>query len=86
MRPKGIPPAFETTILFASFGAVFGMLALNGFPKPYHPVFNIEEFAKNASNDKFYIVIEAADPQFDPAKTAALLQSLSPTFVKEIPA
>lgn len=81
-----IPPAFETTILLASFGAVFGMLALNGFPRPYHPVFNIEEFAKNASNDKFYIVIEATDPKFDASKTAELLQSCGPTFVKEIPA
>ena len=81
-----IPPAFETTILFAAFGAVFGMLALNGFPRPYHPVFNIEEFAKNASNDRFYLVVEAADPQFDAAKTADLLKSLNPTFVKEIPA
>ncbi len=81
-----IPPAFETTILFASFGAVFGMLALNGFPRPYHPVFNIEEFAKSASNDKFYLVIEAADPKFDASKTAEFLKSLSATFVKEIPA
>ena len=81
-----IPPAFETTILFASFGAVLGMLALNGFPRPYHPVFNVEEFAKNASNDRFYLVIEATDPKFDAAGTADLLKSLNPTFVKEIPA
>jgi hypothetical protein len=81
-----IPPAFETTVLFASFGAVFGMLALNGFPKPYHPVFNIEEFAKRASNDRFYIVIEATDPLYNEAKTAELLKTLNPTFVKEIPA
>jgi hypothetical protein len=81
-----IPPAFETTILFAAFGAVFGMLALNGFPRPYHPVFNVEEFAQRASNDKFYIVIEAADPKYDAARTKEFLMSLSPTFVKEIPA
>lgn len=81
-----IPPAFETTILFASFGAVLGMLALNGFPRPYHPVFNIEEFAKSASNDRFYLVIEAADPKFHAEKTAEFLKSLSATFVKEIPA
>ena len=81
-----IPPAFETTILFASFGAVFGMLLLNGFPKPYHPVFNIAEFAKSASNDKFYLVIEAADPNFDAIRTTDLLKTLNPTFVKEIPA
>lgn len=81
-----IPPAFETTVLFASFGAVLGMLALNGLPRPYHPVFNIEEFARSASNDKFYLVIEATDPKFDPARTADLLKTLNPTFVKEIPA
>jgi hypothetical protein len=81
-----IPPAFETTILFASFGAVLGMLALNGFPRPYHPVFNIEEFTRGASNDRFYLVIEAADPKFDAVKTAEFLNSLRATFVKEIPA
>jgi hypothetical protein len=81
-----IPPAFETTVLFASFGAVLGMLALNGFPRPYHPVFNIEEFARRASNDRFYLVIEATDPKFDLLKTADLLKTLNPTFVKEIPA
>ena len=81
-----IPPAFETTILFASFGAVFGMLLLNGFPRPYHPVFNVEEFARNASNDKFYIVIEATDERYDTVKTQEFLKSLNPTFVKEIPA
>jgi hypothetical protein len=81
-----IPPAFETLVLFASISAVVGMLALNGFPRPYHPVFNIEEFTKGASNDKFYLVIEAADPKFDAARTADFLKSLGPTFVKEIPA
>jgi hypothetical protein len=81
-----IPPAFETLVLFASFGAVVGMLALNGFPRPYHPVFNIEEFVKGASNDRFYLVIEATDPKFDASKTADFLKSLGPTFVKEIPA
>jgi hypothetical protein len=81
-----IPPAFETLVLFASFGAVIGMLALNGLPRPYHPVFNIEEFAQRASNDRFYLVIEATDPKFDVSGTADFLKSLGPTFVKEIPA
>lgn len=81
-----IPPAFETTILFSAFAAVLGMIALNGLPKPYHPVFNIEEFVKGGSNDRFYLVIESKDPKFDKEATAAFLKGLNPTFVKEVPA
>ena len=73
-----IPPAFETTILFAAFAAVFGMFALNGLPQPYHPVFNHERFAM-ATVDKFFLAIEATDPKFDASATRQFLAGLPGT-------
>jgi hypothetical protein len=75
-----IPPAFETTILFAAFSAVIGMLALNGLPQPYHPVFNAPRFER-ASQDKFFLLIEAADPKFNLEQTRAFLTDMNPREV-----
>jgi hypothetical protein len=81
--PMFVPPAFETTILFAAFGAVFGMLALNGLPQPYHPVFNAPRFSL-ASQESFFLVIEADDPRFEADGTRRLLASLEPKEVVEV--
>ncbi|HEY6359412.1 MAG TPA: DUF3341 domain-containing protein [Vicinamibacterales bacterium] len=79
-----IPPAFETTILFAAFSAVIGMFLLNGLPRPYHPVFNAKRFAEHASSDSFFLVIEASDPKFDASRTRAFLSGLGPREVVNV--
>jgi len=63
---------------------VVGMLAMNKLPMPYHPVFNVAEFAKRASIDRFFLCIEADDPMFDREKTKAFLQELNPEEVAEV--
>ena len=82
--PSFIIVTFEMTILFSGLSAVFGMLALNGLPMPYHPVFNVPQFER-VTNDHFFIVIFSSDKNYDPAQTRKFLEGLGPISVAEVP-
>jgi hypothetical protein len=81
--PMFVPVTFELTILFAALAGVIGMILLNGLPMPYHPVFNVARF-EHASRDKFFLLVEAADPKFDRERTLDFLKGLNASEVSEV--
>jgi len=82
--PSFIVPMFETTILFAALTAVFGMLIMNGFPQPYHPLFHVKRFAE-ATRSRFFFLIQAEDPKFDATTTREFLARRKPLSIEEVP-
>lgn len=76
-----VPIMFELTVLFAAFGAVAGMLALNGLPRPYNPLFYSERF-EGATDDRFFLHVAASDEQFDAEETATMLRRIGATHIE----
>jgi len=81
--PSFVPVTFECTILLSAFGAVFGMILMNGLPKPYHSIFNAPGFER-ATQDRFFLCIESEDPLFDRTETEKFLLTLHPARVSEV--
>jgi hypothetical protein len=82
--PAFIPVTFELTILFAALTAVLGMLALNGLPRPHHPVFSVPGF-ELASRDRFFLMLLHYDPRFDADRALATLRATRARSVQEVP-
>jgi len=82
--PAFIIPAYEWTILFAGFSAALGMIALNGLPQLYHPVFNAPNFRNGATTDKFFLCLEAVDPKFSLTETRTFLEQFPAVSVVEV--
>ena len=79
--PAFVPVMFELTVLLGAFGAFLGMLVLNGLPRFYHPVFRCERF-RRATDDRFFVTIEASDARYDPHETPGFLMSLGAVHVE----
>ncbi len=82
--PAFVIPAYEWTILFAGLSAGFGMIAMNGLPQTYHPLFNAANFRNGATTDKFFLCIEAFDPMFSTGGTRAFLEQFPAVSVVEV--
>ena len=82
--PAFVVPTFEMTILFAGLCGMFGMFALNGLPRPYHPLFHVDQFSKVTRN-RFFLCVEAIDPKFDLAGTQQFMERLKPLSISEVP-
>jgi hypothetical protein len=78
-----LPIFFELTILLTAFGTILGLLLLTLLPRLHHPVFNWDRFQR-ATDDGFFLVLEVADPKFDPTASRQLLQGMGGTHITEI--
>lgn len=81
--PSFVPVTFECTVLVSALFGVLGMIVLNGLPQPYHPVFDHPDFDR-ATSDRFFLCIEARDPNFDPERTREFMESLGADNVSEV--
>lgn len=81
--PAWIPIMFELTVLLSAFGAVFGMIYINGLPKHHNPLFNVDRFRKS-TDDGFFACVEADDNLFDRDKVRKLFEDAGATHIEEV--
>ena len=81
--PANIPITFEVTVLFSALTCFFSMLILNKLPMPSHPLDRYRRFAR-VTDDRFFVLIQAADPKFDQRETGKLLEATSPRGVEAV--
>lgn len=80
---SAFPPSYELTILLGSFGSLLGMLFLNRLPRLHHPLLKHRRF-KLATHDRFFVVIETADPKYSETETRKLLESAGSKHIEMV--
>ncbi len=81
--PAYVPVTFELGVLGGALAAVFGMFSLNRLSMHHHPLFSSERFER-ASDDRFFISVEAQDPRFEVAATEQLLRRAGADHVEQV--
>ncbi|MGB5267611.1 MAG: DUF3341 domain-containing protein [Polyangiales bacterium] len=79
--PSMVPIMFELGILLCGFATLFGLLGIIKLPMHNHPIFASDRF-EAATDDKYFISIEAGDQKFDLDRTRALLEATNPTYIE----
>jgi len=81
--PANIPVTFEIIVLASSFAAFLGMLVMNGLPKFANPLHRIPRF-KTATNNGFFLLVEADDPNYNPREIKNQLESWGAENLEEV--
>ena len=82
--PAFIPVTFEMAVLGSSLFAVLGMLAMNGLPRPHHPLFGVPQFDR-ATRDRFFLCVLRTDPHYQEQATRKFLEQLGAREVVDVP-
>ena len=80
---SAFPPSYELTILFAAFGSLGGMLFLNRLPRLHHPLLKNKRFSL-VTHDRYFVVIECADPKYSEAGTRKLLEEAGSQHIEVV--
>lgn len=81
--PANIPVTFEIIVLTSAFATFLGMLVMNGLPKFANPLHRIPRF-KTATNDGFFLLVEADDPNYNPREIRNQLESWGAENLEEV--
>lgn len=82
--PGFVPSAWEICALFTVYCGFFAFLATCRLPRLHHPIFAAPRFER-ATQDRFFICVEAADAQYDAGRLREVFGRHGVIAISEIP-